>query len=206
MMRVMSSGQRVLGAATMVASLLLATALWAEDQSGGGDSSGEPVVVDDPGLILVDPPADGVCEPDCAITIDDGWVDEGTGGIDDGWVGDGSAGAGGPVDDGIVDDGILVDDGTSGEDGGMIDGTVDGGVIVDDGGLPVIYYADGGSDCGGCEMQSAAGGPAPGAVSGVGRHRAGAVPGQRPARGPDLCIDHPPALNWICDWQQPATK
>lgn len=165
-------GKTMMGAASVLAALWLAGAVQAQDMEDG-----------DPGdwLILVDPvPGDGLCEDGC-LPVDDGWVSDGVGGdgeiivIDDGWTDDGSIGSG--------DD--LPADEVTGEDGGDW-------VPVE--GDPEVMY-DTSSDCGGCEMQSFGGVPR-GPVSAPVAHKA-----IGPDFGPDLCIDHPPALDWICNWQ-----
>lgn len=166
-----------LGAASVLAALWLAGAVQAQEM--GGDPPDE--------LILVDPlPGDGLCDEGCLpvdvgvtdgsgddeiIVIDDGWTDDRW--TDDGWTDDGW------TDEGWTDEG-WTDEG--GEDGGLAEGD------------PEVMY-DTASDCGGCEMQSFGGAP---------RGPTSAAPSRNaavPDFGPDLCIDHPPALNWICDWQ-----
>lgn len=196
-------GSRVLvvGAASVVAALLLSSALRAEDRVEGVDS-GAVLQVDegtqgnDGGLIAVDPGVPDACEGDCApggdgidsggdAGGDDGVTDGGDGTGDGGWSDDGSGG------------GEADGDGTSAD--GSVDGGSDGGDALPDG----IFTING--DCIDCDAVPMAEGPRAGGVAPAMHRARHGTGGTGPlGRGPDLCVDHPPALDWICNWQEPA--
>lgn len=209
MTKVKGSRVLVMGAASVVAALLLSSGLRAEDQAEGVDSGAvlrvdDGTSGDDGGLIAVDPGVPIDCEGDCApggdgidsggdAGGDDGVTDGGDGTGDEGWTDDGSG------DDQSADDGTSAD-GTDGgaQDGSAGDGST-GGDAVPDG----IFTING--DCIDCSAAPMAEGPRAGGVAPA-LHRANhGMGGTGPlGRGPNLCVDHPPALDWICNWQEPA--
>jgi hypothetical protein len=206
---------------SIVAALLLSTAVFAQDATDGAgpDPLTDQINVqnwhdlttidvatggDDQGIAVGEPDPTAGGEPDVV-------VDDGTGGD--------------PADDPMVDP--MVDDGTgdgstgdpTGTDGTGTDGigdgsTGDGGVVVDDGEV-LIYYMDGGPEfCAECDFQtvdlSAEAFQTGVNVPQVTAHAAPAAKPRRSKAHPIVssvaasCLAQHPQLPWLCEWQNGA--
>lgn len=192
-----------------------------------GDNSGEVIVIEDDGFVYVPPvevePGD---EGDGSIIIDDGWIVDVPPEGDSGYVGgdgDGQTELGDEGGETVIDgDGSLIDDPVDvGEGGGgeadVTDPAGNGDDIVTMYGAwsldrPIEGMAGDMSDCGGCEMMSAAAGGGEAMISAAPRSAARSaamgsavsrsdVVTNRPTAGQYAeCVAENPGLAWLCNW------